>query len=200
MITTNDLVQVFRRLVAPLERRVRLMVARGVLELIDNTQNCQILQVTVRADQLRDDVERFQEYGFSSVPKAGAEALVMLVSGSSDHPVVVATEDRRYRPTSLVEGEACLYTLQNGIRVLCKSDGSVLLGTTPTDFVALATPTKAEITALRTTVNSLVTAFNAHTHVYSPGPLTPAPTAPPATPASAPAAVGDVKATEVKAK
>lgn len=85
-------------------------------------------------------------------------------------------------------------------------------------FVALAPATKSEISALRDTVNSLVTAFNSHTHMVSgvstvvsgtagPFPVVgagvqgaPVPTAPPASPATPPAAVGEIAATVVKAK
>lgn len=144
----QDFIRGVRRLTAPLERRCRLMIARAIVELVDDTKTCQTLQLTIRADQLRSDVERFQQYGMSSVPQAEAEALVVMVSGSTDHPIVLAVEDRRYRPTSLAEGEVCVYTLQNGIRVHCKADGTVLLGTTPTAFVALAPNTESRLAAL----------------------------------------------------
>lgn len=63
------------------------------------------------------------------------------------------------------------------------------------DFVALATATKDEISALRDTVDSIVTAFNSHVHVSAaPG----GNTSPPGSPASAPAAVGEIKSADVK--
>lgn len=72
------------------------------------------------------------------------------------------------------------------------------------DWVALATSTKNEITALRNTVDALVTAFNGHTHATAcaagtgttgnPGAATPP------TVAVGPAAVGEVKSSTVKIK
>lgn len=62
-------------------------------------------------------------------------------------------------------------------------------------FVAIAKLVKDEISALRNTVNSNVTVFNTHTHPSGMGP-----TGTPASAESSPAAVGDVKATKVKAK
>lgn len=53
--------------------------------------------------------ELFQHYGFSSAPLAGADYLVIPVGGSSNHCVVVASEDGRYR-LQLKDGEVSLYT------------------------------------------------------------------------------------------
>ena len=154
------------KLLAPTQRRVRLMVARAIVELVDDSKKVQSMQVSIRSDELRDDVERFQEYGFSSVPKSGAEAIVVNVGGSSDHPVVIAVDDRRYRPKSLEEGESCLYTLANGVRVLCKADGSIEIGTSPSDFVAMADPTESRLAALESNMIG-------HTHAGFGAPPTP---------------------------
>lgn len=67
--------------------------------------------------------------------------------------------------------------------------------TSASDFVALSTATKNEITTLRNTVNALVTTFNAHIHPASAGT-----TSPTATPAVGPSVVGDVKSNTVKIK
>jgi phage baseplate assembly protein V len=191
---------IVRRMLDPIAQRVRLMVSRAVIKIVDDSLKCQGLQVSLLADEVRDDVERFQEYGFTSVPEAGAEAVFVSVGGNRAHGIVVATEDRRYRIKDLDPGDVCLYTREGERVFLDDSADLVHLGAkAATDFVALAAATKSEINALRTTVNSLVTTFNAHTHPYVDTPIGAAVTAPTATSASAPAAVGDVKATKVKA-
>jgi len=53
--------------------------------------------------------ELFQHYGFTSSPLPGAEYICIPVGGSSQHAVVVASEDGRYRLT-LDKGEVALYT------------------------------------------------------------------------------------------
>lgn len=143
---------VLDRALAPLYRRLRLMIARGVIELVDESKKMQTVQVSTLADVTKDDVERFQQYGFSSYPKSGAEALVLHVRG--DHPVVVSVDDRRYRPKTLAEGESCMYTLQNGVRVLCKSNGEIHIGTSPTQYAARADHVLSELQALQTNVNT----------------------------------------------
>lgn len=90
-----------------------------------------------------------------------------------------------------------------GGNVRVKPNGEVHLGQeNPSDFVALATATHDAIDALRTTVNSLVTAYNTHTHLVSTTGTAAAQTgtaAPTTGTATAPAAVAQVAATKVKA-
>ncbi len=90
--------------------RVRLMVGRCILEAINPSTKVQSVQIQVRAGEVREKVEHFQAYGYSSVPHPGAEGICVAVGGSSDHQVVVCIDDRRFRLTNLVEGEVALYT------------------------------------------------------------------------------------------
>lgn len=98
------------KLVAPLRIRIANLVARAVVQLVNDGAKLQLVQLGVLADETRSDLERFQEYGFTSVPLAGAEAVVMFVGGRRDHGLVVAVDDRRHRKKGLEPGEAALYT------------------------------------------------------------------------------------------
>ena len=98
------------RWIAPLKRRVLLMVARGVLDLL-NQQNGKLLaQVQLLDKQVRSRLEVLQNYGFASRPLAGAEATVMFVGGNRHHGLVIATDDKRYRLRGMADGEVALYT------------------------------------------------------------------------------------------
>lgn len=98
------------RALAPLLRRIRLSVARGIVSLInDASPGHQTVQVVQREGEPADDLERLQEYGFFSVPLAGAEALTVAVSGKQDHLVVACLADHRYRPRGGQEGDAGIY-------------------------------------------------------------------------------------------
>lgn len=157
---SNLIVSTVRALIAPLQRRVGLMLLRGTLGNIDDTQNMQSVQVQHLSDQARDDVERFQQFGFTSVPSQGAEVIVVAIGGDSDHPIAVVVDDRRYRPTGLSEGESAVYTKQNGIRVYAKQDGSLELGTSPSEFVALGGDNDQNWTKLKGAFNSWVVTPN----------------------------------------
>jgi hypothetical protein len=56
--------EVVRRMLAPLEGRIRLMLSRAVVSLINDAAKAQELQVDLLADETQDGVERWQNYGF----------------------------------------------------------------------------------------------------------------------------------------
>ena len=99
----------FSRMVAPIAARVRLMVGRAIVAAVNDGAQLQAVQVDMLADETHDDVERFQSYGHTSVPLAGAEAIVIFVGGLRSHGVVIAVDDRRHRPRGLQPGESALY-------------------------------------------------------------------------------------------
>lgn len=116
--------EALRRLMLPLQQRVMLMVSRAVVLLAKDTGALQSLQVSLLADEVRNDVERFQNYGFTSHPHPGAEAVAISVGGSRDHVLVIAVDDRRYRLASLVEGEVAIYT-DEGDSIVIKRGGTI---------------------------------------------------------------------------
>jgi phage baseplate assembly protein V len=86
-----------------------MVVARGVVRLVNDALLVQGLQVTVLDGEVAQ-VQRFQEYGYTSVPLAGAEAVLAAVAGARSHLVAIAVDDGRYRLKNLVDGEVALYT------------------------------------------------------------------------------------------
>lgn len=113
-----------RALLAPLERRVMLLVSRAVLRLVDDEPGIQRVQLDLLAGETRAGVERLAEYGLTSVPLEGAWGLALAVGGNRDHLLVIATEDRRHRLTGLAPGEVALYS-SAGQRVHLKASGEV---------------------------------------------------------------------------
>jgi phage baseplate assembly protein V len=102
------LVRAIQKITAPLARRISLMIGRGIVRLVNNAGGRQLLQVSLLADEVRDNVERFQNYGMASFPFPGAEVVAGSVGGSRDHLIVLVVDDRRYK-IELVEGEVALY-------------------------------------------------------------------------------------------
>lgn len=111
-------IRVLNKLIAPIARSMRSMVLRGVISLVNDAAALQQVQVQLRAMpqpsgepgvEMSDNLEVLQHYGFTSVPHAGAEAVVLAVSGVRAHGLVIAVDDRRYRMTGLQGGEVALY-------------------------------------------------------------------------------------------
>jgi phage baseplate assembly protein V len=119
--------------------RVRLanLVARAVVSLVDDAKKMQALQVTVLDGETRDAVERFQQYGFTSVPLEGAEVILLCAGGRREHAVAIAVDDRRHRLKGLADGEVALYH-KDGAKVLLKSDGSIEISPKSGSDVVLA--------------------------------------------------------------
>jgi phage baseplate assembly protein V len=164
-----------------LQRQIRLIASRAVVRLVDDALRLQGLQLTLLADETRDQVERFQNYGFTSHPHAGAEAVAIALGGSRDHLVAIAVDDRRYRLKGLAAGEVALYT-DEGDTVILKR-GRVVEVTTQTLLVKAGTKVRFETPLVETTgqvkadgdITDLVQAggksmanmrdtYNSHTH------------------------------------
>lgn len=158
--------------------RVRLLVGRAVLALVNDAAKLQAVQVQLQADVVRDRAEHFQHYGFTSVPMPGAEGIYLALGGSTDHVVVINVDDRRYRLKSLAAGEVALYD-DLGHKVHLTRDGIVVDGAG--QLVKLVNLTKLRVEAdieatgevkdrcdtNGKTMAQMRTTFNSHTHPES---------------------------------
>lgn len=122
-------------LLRQLSTRVANMVSRAVVRLVNDSdpKSLQLLQIDALAGETRDDVERVQNYGFSSAPLAGAEAVVVFVGGRRDHGLAIAVDDRRYRIQNLESGEVAVYD-DLGSSIVLKRSGDIEI--TPASGVA----------------------------------------------------------------
>ncbi|SFG29458.1 phage baseplate assembly protein V [Duganella sp. CF458] len=115
------------KMTAGVRGRAALMVGRCILKAVGDGKAVQLVQTQLLAEEVHDDVERIQEYGFTSVPKPGAEGVVVFVGGNRDHGLVIAVEDRRFRLRALESGEVALYDDQ-GQKVHLTRSGIVIDG------------------------------------------------------------------------
>lgn len=159
------------KLIAPLRRRVQLMVGRAVLKAIDDSKKVQSVKVALLSDEVSEDVERYQEYGFTSVPFEGCEAVAVFVGGNRAHGIVVATDDRSMRPKDLNPGDVALYH-DTGVRVLVSRDeDEVHLGNAPKEYVALANLVLDELTDVKDELDKIVVTLGTGTVASAPGPV-----------------------------
>lgn len=112
----------------PLTTSVANMVARGVINRVDDSVKLQLLQIGVLAGETLDGAERMQNYGFTSVPIKGAEVTVVFVGGDRAHPLIVATDDRRHRPTGELAGTVIMYNSDGAQIRLLGADVEVVPG------------------------------------------------------------------------
>lgn len=100
-----------------LSNRVMMMFARGVVRGVTDSNGRQQLQVELLKDELRDDIEHMQNYGFTSHAKGG-DVAVAFIGGNREQGIVLAVDDRRYRIT-MEAGEVAMYDdLGNKVELL----------------------------------------------------------------------------------
>ena len=104
--------RVFNRAIDPLRRKVNLMVSRAVLSSLKTQDGLQLLQLKMFADEVTDDAEHVQEFGFRSKPPVGSEGIALSVGGNREHVVVVATMNREVQKSlpELADGESIMFT------------------------------------------------------------------------------------------
>lgn len=91
--------------------RVRATLSRATLNVGDDSGAYQTHQIEGFPTELRNNVQRLQSPGFTSMPLPGAKALVSWQSGHRGFGSIIGIEDGRYRVTGLKPGEFALYVV-----------------------------------------------------------------------------------------
>jgi len=120
------LLEKLNKLLMPIRRSISIMIAKALLTSItDGDKEIQIVQIDLGNDQAASDVERIQNFGFTSHPKEGAQAIVLSINGNRDHMIVIAVDDSNFRP-SVAQGDSVMYNSKD-MRIELR-DKEILLG------------------------------------------------------------------------
>ncbi|EGT80315.1 baseplate assembly protein [Haemophilus quentini] len=92
---------------------------RGVLHLVKSADNIQKVQASGLADETLQDVELMQQFGFTSVPPANTQAVILPIGGQTTHGIVIATEHGSFRVKNLQDGEVAVYD-ESGSSIVLK--------------------------------------------------------------------------------
>lgn len=92
---------------------------RGVLHLVESADNIQKVQASGLADETLQDVELMQHFGFTSVPPANTQAVILPIGGQTSHGIVIATENGSFRVKNLQGGEVAVYD-ESGSSIVLK--------------------------------------------------------------------------------
>lgn len=86
----------------------------------DDEKLTQTVQVALLAGETRDQIQRVQQYGFTSVPLEGAyPVLVLCPSGERAQAIAVAVDDLRHRVRGGAPGDVSVYD-HRGNRITMK--------------------------------------------------------------------------------
>jgi phage baseplate assembly protein V len=157
-MSQRKMLEFINQVVSPLRNRVMMLIGRAVLEAVKDSTGIQSMRLSLLKNEVRDNVERFQEFGMTSTPLPGAEAVVIFPFGNREHGLVIAIDDRRSRPKDIPPGGAALYSadattkeLKQVLKVL--PDGTIEIGKGTIEKIVNGETFK--------------TLFNTHTHVDS---------------------------------
>lgn len=111
------------RLLNPIKARIRLMVGRALIKACEDGK----VNISLLADETREDVDFFQQYGFTSMPKGTVGAVALFVGGSRDNGVVVASRgEDKDMGVQLEKGEVAMHS-SFGSSIILKKDGSIVI-------------------------------------------------------------------------
>ena len=156
------------RLLEPIRNRIRMLFAKSLMTLIDDSTGIQLIQVSYATDGDKDKVQRLQPYGLTSHPLKDAQVFLAFLNGNRDHGVALNVGDSRYRVKPLPEGGVCLYDYDGNMVKLTKDDG--ILVDAPNQKVVVHAGGDIEIgnASLKKLVNEeFADIFNNHTHNYT---------------------------------
>ena len=92
---------------------------RGVLHLVKSADNIQKVQASGLADETLQDVELMQQFGFTSVPPANTQAVILPIGGQTTHGIVIATENCSFSVKNLQGGDVAVYD-ESGSSIVLK--------------------------------------------------------------------------------
>jgi phage baseplate assembly protein V len=94
-----------------LNAKIRASAAyRAVIDETEDGSKMQEAKIAGQNGEMLEKIERFQQFGFTSRPKAGTEAIVLPIGGDRSHSVILAVDDRGTRKGNLEPGEAAVYS------------------------------------------------------------------------------------------
>ncbi len=131
---SRELIDQLGHLLRPIGTRVANMIARGVIQRVDDSTRMQLVQIGVQHGETVEGekgAEHFHPYGLTSVPLTDAESVVIFPDGDRSHPLVIVTSDRRYRPTDGDPGEVGLHNHIEGCRVKLLDSGDIEIQPAP---------------------------------------------------------------------
>lgn len=122
MINARALKDFVNSMIRPLRNRVYTMITRGIIETANDSGSMQFVKVTLLAGETREDIERIQNFGFSSNPPTSSECVAVAIGGNRDHLIILGDNDRASRIKNLLKGESVQYN-SNGNKIHLKNDG-----------------------------------------------------------------------------
>lgn len=184
----DALLRALSAFIAPLNRRIQVLLQRSVVVRTSYDQKVRLLQIKKPAGVALSDIEHLEPFGFTSHAPKGAECIALAFGGNGSHTVGLLIGDRRYRLV-IEEGEAAIYN-QAGDYLKFKKDSTaelkaatkVIIDSPAVEVTGTLKVAKAvtfektlKVAGMSTLTGDAVIAgiqFSTHVHTYTDTPLT----------------------------
>lgn len=113
-------------LISRLARLVNSITGRGRVTTTNDSGNVQLVQIQTNSLETIDGLPRLAEFGFTSVPPNGSDAVLVFLGGGRTNGAVIATGHQASRPKGLAAGEVKIYS-QDGKFVHLTASGGVIV-------------------------------------------------------------------------
>lgn len=133
-----------RELLEILRRRDRALIRYGLVTAVDDTGAVQKVGFKGIFGMIRQGIQSFMPFGFSSNPPVGSEVVQLQVNGDPGNPIIVMAFNRQYRITGLQPGESIMF---NMLGDFVKIDASRNITVNAGENVNVTAATKVTVTA-----------------------------------------------------
>lgn len=117
-------IQMIQKMLAPLHRRISLMITRTVVTMINDNGGLQVVQAQLLEGETAE-IERLQDYGFTSRPPKGSEGVAVFVGGNRDHGIMLRVDNRQYRLKLPNDADVAMYDKSGNKIVMTPSTGKI---------------------------------------------------------------------------
>jgi len=109
-----------------LYQRIQHAIGRGRITTGNDAGSVQLQQVQLGPDEIKDNIPRLAEFGMTSMPPVGSDAVLVFIGGDRSNGAIIATGHQASRPTGLKVGETMLYS-QDGKSIYMTASGGIVV-------------------------------------------------------------------------
>jgi phage baseplate assembly protein V len=109
-----------------LYQRILHAIGRGRITTGSDAGSVQLQQVRLGPDEIKDNIPRLAEFGLTSMPPVGSDAVLVFIGGDRSNGAIIATGHQGSRPTGLKVGETMLYS-QDGKSIYMTAAGGIVV-------------------------------------------------------------------------